>query len=134
MPVPNPNYEPALTEALAENELIPFTTMCSRFPEESTDQIYVAYAQSRSLMTFIRAKYGNEALRSMIGAYGDGADCETAVSRSLGISLGVLVDDWRNDLQPADSGSLLSQNLIWIIVLFGGFGLTLLLALIPGRR
>lgn len=132
--VPNPNYEPALQHALDQGEVLTFEEMCVRFPDTSTNQIYLAYAQSGSLIKFIQAKYGNEALRQMILAYADGATCESAVSRSLSISLQELSDDWLGDLQPSSSSRIFNQNLIWIIILFGGFGITLLLALIPSQR
>lgn len=130
--VPNPNYEPALQDALASDQIIPFEELCVSFPDSSTNQVYRAYAQSGSLVAFIQARYGNEALQNMLSALADGATCETFVERGLGISQQQLVDDWMRDVQPSTSYNLISQNLIWLIILFGGFAVTLLL-LFTGR-
>jgi hypothetical protein len=130
--VPNPNYQPALQEALASDQIIPLEEMCTSFPDSSTNQVYRAYAQSGSLVAFIQASYGNVALQNMLAALADGATCETVVSRGLEITPQKLMDDWLRDVQPSTSYNLISQNLIWLIVLFGGFALTLLL-LFSGR-
>lgn len=132
--VPNPNYDPALQDALANDLIIPFDELCQGFPDSSTNQVYRAYAQSGSLVAFIQAQYGNEALQRMLAALADGATCATVVERGLNISQQQLTDDWLRDVQPPSSFNLVSQNLIWLIILFGGFGLTLLLLLNPRGR
>lgn len=129
--VPNPNYEPALTEALDNDELIPFADLCYTFPETSTNQLYRAYAQSGSLVNYMRTQYGDEAMRQMIAAFADGADCHTAVERTLGKSLDTLVQEWYNSLRPTAVAQFLNPNLFWLIFLFTGFGLVLLLLFIP---
>ncbi len=131
--VPNPNYEPALTEALDNDDLIPFAELCRTFPEASTSQVYRAYAQSGSLVSYMRTQYGDEAMRQMIAAFADGADCNTAVDRALGQSLDTLVQEWYSSLRPSVVAQLFNPNLVWMLFLFIGFGFVLLLLFIPRR-
>jgi hypothetical protein len=129
--VPNPNYDPALQEALADDTIIPFATLCQSFPESSTEQVYRAYAQSASLVQFIRTEYGDEALRQLIMAFADGADCDTAVQRALNQPLDTLIQAWYTSLRPAPTVQLVNQNLFWLLLIIGGFALVSLLIFVP---
>lgn len=131
--VPNPNYAPALTEALDNDQLIPFDELCYTFPEASTSEVYRAYAQSASLVNYIRTQYGDEVVRQMIAAYADGADCNTAVERTLDKSPEALVQEWHREQRPSAAAQLLDQNLFWMLFLFAGFGIVLLLLFAPRR-
>ena len=127
--IPNPNYATALEKALANDTLVPFSQLCTQFPNQSNDEILQAYAQSHSLMTYIQDTYGNQKIQEMIIALADGATCETVTTRTLDRSIDQLTADWLAAVNPNSGlgGLGLSSNLIWLIVIFAGFGLTVLL-------
>jgi hypothetical protein len=47
----------------------------------------LAYAQSVSVVRYIQAQYGNQAVRGLVNAFADGADCQSGVQRALGLTL-----------------------------------------------
>jgi hypothetical protein len=132
--VPNPNYEPALQTALANNTLFPFAQLCERFPDQTNEQIYQAYAQSWSFVSYLQTTHGDKALQEMINAFNDGADCETAVQRAIGLSLEEATEQWLAEIQPEGNTAVFNQNLIWLVILFGGFALTVLLLVAPRKK
>ena len=126
--IPNPNYATALEKALANDTIVPFSQLCTQFPTQSSDEILQAYAQSHSLMGYIQDTYGNQKIQEMIIALADGANCETVTTRVLDRSIDQLTADWLATVNPNSGLGLgLSSNLIWLIVIFAGFGLTVLL-------
>ncbi len=131
---PNPTYAQALQTAVANQATLPFTQLCAAFPNNEPD-LLLAYAQSESLVRFVQANYGNHALREMVTAVADGADCLTVTTRSLGHSLEELNNAWLRSLQPRPFWQQfwLNNGPIFLLVLFG-FLFTALIALTPGRK
>lgn len=118
---PNPNYGVVLETAVANQQTIPFADLCRRFPIPE-DQAVLAYAQSDSLTRFIRERYGNDALQTMLAAYADGVDCSTGVERATGLSLVELEKIWLAAQQPRSPlAQFLQQNTLWLLLLMGGF-------------
>ena len=131
--IPNPNYETILATAVTRQATLPFAELCRSFPA-AEEQALLAYAQSVSLMRFIQANYGNRALNTMVAAFTDGANCETAVRRTLQLSLTELNRAWLHNRQPRSQFiQFLQENSLWLLLLFGSFGLTTLLILRPAR-
>jgi hypothetical protein len=130
---PNPAYENAVQDAVTNEETIPFSQLCVEFPAEAA-RTQLAYAQSASLVSHIRSEYGNEALREMITAYADGADCDSGVRRSLGISLTSLEEGWRERLVPeSTTARFWKREGIWLLLAGAGFAFMGLL-LFPLRK
>ncbi|MFZ5915896.1 MAG: peptidase MA family metallohydrolase [Chloroflexota bacterium] len=102
---PNPDYDVILQQALQENGLLPFDSLCRTFPREDAS-VRLAYAQSGSLVRFITDTYGRSAIASLVTVYDDGVTCRGGVEKVLGISLGRLEDRWRASLS-ADSPAIL---------------------------
>lgn len=131
---PNPTYALTLQTAVANQTTLPFAQLCAAFPNHEPD-VLLAYAQSESLVRFVQANYGNRALKEMVTAVADGADCLTVTTRALGQSLDDLTNAWLRSLQPRsfwqqawlDSGGIL-------LLILAGFLLTGLIALAPGKR
>lgn len=124
--IPNPNYAVTLEEMFANNDIIPFNQLCTQFPAHSTEDVLRAYAQSHSLMSYIQNTYGNQKIQEMIVALADGATCDTVTTRVLNRTLDQLTADWLDAVQP-NSGFGISQNMVWLIIIFAGFGLTVVL-------
>jgi hypothetical protein len=122
---PDPNLDSLLERARSEGRLIPIRDLCFPFPTDPTEAL-LAYAESGSLVRYIRRQYGDSGIRSLLLAYADGADCEAGVQRALHITLDQLERAWRADL------SGVGKWIVWIADNAPGlalWGLSLLLAL-----
>jgi hypothetical protein len=126
--LPAPQREAALKAALTQDGLLPLETLCAPFPLDS-HQATLAYAQSASVVRFVREQYGREGLSRLVAAYGLGATCQRGVEQALGVTLKQLEDDWRADLpMPNKWLTFLENNGAWI-GLWGGSCLMALLFL-----
>ena len=91
----------ALQKALDEDRLLPFELLCAPFPDDGQDAL-LAYAQSGSLVQYIRNQYGREKIQGLLAAYRDKAECLPGVERALGVTLARLERDWRASLSTPD--------------------------------
>jgi hypothetical protein len=137
-PRPDPTFAIALDEAIADGTLAPLASLCAAFPADEVGAIQ-AYAQSAGVVRYLQNRYGNQRLKELLAAYGDGADCNGGVQRVLGLSLAELEAAWLADLgaktQPADKGVDTQGLLPWVGLIGGGTILaTLLHWLQPSRR
>ena len=131
---PNPAYAVVLQTAVAEQSTRPFDQLCATFPASEGEAV-LAYAQSDALVRYIQANYGNDALQNMVLAVKDGADCDTAVSRTLGLSLNDLNSEWLRSEQPhSPFVQFWLQNGLTFLLILAGFGVTALLVLSPSRH
>ena len=95
---PDPSLALALDQALTSGEMMPLEALCAPFPADEKLAL-LSYAQSASVVRFLQNRYGNERIRELINAYGDGADCNGGVERALGFTLDRLEADWLADLK-----------------------------------
>ena len=103
---------------LAEDGLLDLNVLCAEFPRDLAEA-RIAYAQSASLVNYIRDIHGRQTLQDLFAAYADGASCEGGTQRVLGFSLDRLESLWQESLLPRSGLALLWQaNGAWI-VLFG---------------
>ncbi len=135
----DPQREAVLQAALDQGTLLPLQDLCLAFPIEP-QRATLAYAQSSSVVRYIRDTYGADGLRRLVVAYGYGAGCQKGVEEALGgMTLEELEAQWRASLlrtapqpapetplegQPATSGDVL----MWAVVLLFGFVMILFLA------
>ena len=98
---PNADYDRALADAGANNDLIPLKDLCVSFPADA-GQAFLAYAESRSFTNYLHDAYGSSGLLSLAASYADGVDCERGTERAFGIPLSNLEQKWRS--------SVLGQN------------------------
>ena len=97
--LPTPEYRLALEEALGADQLLSLRDLCVPFsPDPAT--AFLSYAQSASVVRFIRDEYGAGGLRRLLTAYADGASCTSGVEEALGISFHRLESTWRASLRP----------------------------------
>ena len=97
--LPTPEYAIALEEACAKEQFLPVEELCVPFSPNSRTAL-LAYAQSGSLVRFIRERYGAQGIRALLEAYGNGASCAGGVQETLDISLSGLETAWRASLEP----------------------------------
>jgi hypothetical protein len=112
--LPTPEYALALKEAREEGRLLPLEELCVPFsPDPRTAML--SYAQSASVVSFIREEYGSEAIRELLSAYADGASCRSGLEEALSVSLSQLESNWRMSLEPeAGWRAVVEQGGAWI--------------------
>ncbi|MGC9468599.1 MAG: peptidase MA family metallohydrolase [Anaerolineae bacterium] len=91
---PEPSYAVALETAHESGSLIPLSELCAPFPEEP-QLARLAYAESGSLVNYLRQHYGWSRIRELMQAYADGMACNTGVQEALGTDLTHLERSWR---------------------------------------
>ena len=114
---PDPDAELLMKEAARDDALIPLDTLCAAFPQ-SLARARLAYAESASVISYIRDRYGRRALRDLVSAYGDGATCEGGAQRVLSLSLDRLQAQWSQSLVPQSGWRLFwKESGAWLILL-----------------
>lgn len=126
----DPVLEDAFRSALDAGTAIPLVDLCAGM--EIADEL--AAAQSESLVAFIAATYGNQAVRELINAFAAGDDCPAAVRQATQLSPEQLESTWRR-AQSGDPGSrTLAEIAVWLVFVLAGFGLAGLLLWRPRRK
>lgn len=122
---PDPNMDALLEQARAEGRLIPLSDLCAPFPSDPQAAL-LSYAQSASLVRYIRDRYGDTGIRALLAVYADGLDCEGGIVRALNVGPERLDLAWRAHMMGL-SGSMtwLADNGPWLLL----WGLSVLLAL-----
>ena len=91
---PDPDLEAHLHESYEEGELLPMESLCSSFPEESSEAL-LAYAQAGSFTRYLHQRYGSTGIDELLVNYIDGKDCQFGAEAALGKSLTDLESEWR---------------------------------------
>ena len=105
---PDPSLAVALDAALRAGRLLSFESLCAPFAADA-DEARLAYAQSGSLVQFIRDRYGSQGIRSLLAAYRENAACAPGVERALNLPLTALESEWRAQLT---SGSGIAAGVV----------------------
>lgn len=113
-----PEYKLILENAVRDRALIPLSQLCNVFPTDP-DLVQLSYAESYSVMNYIREEYGITGVQALIAAYDQGVSCDRGVEIALGKSLTRLEKEWKQD------AFFRVRNLLII----GGLGLLLLVLL-----
>jgi len=91
---PDPEYARALETARGAEALYALPDLCVPFPDNPL-QARLAYAQSASVVRYLRETHGWSAIRGLLHNYGDGQSCEAGTERVTGSGLAELDADWR---------------------------------------
>jgi len=114
---PDPDLLAALKAARESGDLIPLAVLCRPFLLDRA-QAALAYAESASVVSYIRDHYGPQGLGGLLKAYAGGASCDDGVQRALNISLADLEKAWRRDELKISPGT--SQQLTalapWLVL------------------
>jgi len=125
--ISSPTGEAILAAAALNDQLIPLKQLCYAFPEDP-QQAALAYAQSQSVVVFIRERYGREGLQKLIQAFSQVRDCELGVQEALGLNLTALEAQWQSSLpQRRNLLSILAANGGWLVLWLISLAITLLL-------
>ena len=124
--LPTPEYALALEEAREGGNLLPLEELCVPFSPDPRTAI-LSYAQSASVVAFIRETYGAEGIRNLLSAYANGASCRSGVEEALGITFNKLESNWRVSLTPQAGWRTLADQIgVWV-----GLWLVSLLVALP---
>jgi hypothetical protein len=124
---PDPTFAVALEQAVESNNLFSLETLCAP-PMADQSSALLFYAQSASIVRYLQNQYGNQVIRQLLAAYGDGADCNGGIERVLGVTLDELHTSWVSSMRD---GEILTQSTagdarglgLWIGLLGGGTAL-----------
>jgi hypothetical protein len=125
---PNPEYDRALAEAAERDGLIPLRDLCVSFSPQ-IDVAFLAYAQSRSFVNYLRGQFGADGVLNLARAYANGVDCERGTERAFGITLVKLERDWqaqvlgRGRVESALEALLPYLLLLCLVILFPTIGI-----------
>ena len=121
---PTPEYDRVLSNYSNRNALIPIRALCASFPADSASA-FLAYAQARSFVTYLRDHYGAPALLNLARVYSGGVDCENGIQGAFGKSLSELDADWRENALGQNVLGVAFRNMLPYLVLL------ILLILVP---
>ena len=113
---PNPDYRFILMEASRNGNLLPLTSLCTDF-QNDTSPVLLSYAESLSFVKYLHGRYGTPGLQALITTYTNGWDCESGAEQALGRSLSQLEKTWQRDLTMQDNlASPAASFLPWVVV------------------
>jgi hypothetical protein len=112
---PDPETPALLAAAREAADFLPLADLCGPFPADPV-RARLAYAQSESLVRFIRDRYGALSLSRLLDAYADGLDCDSGVRRGLGLSLAELERAWLEQRVNANAALPPGELTPWLIL------------------
>jgi hypothetical protein len=115
---PDPAFPAALEAARQAGTLLRLSSLCGPLPADPA-QAQLAYAESESVVRYIRDTFGVSGLAGLLAAYADGLGCGPGVERALGIPLDELERNWLAAVfqtGPINSPSGNSDPLPWAIL------------------
>ncbi|MCC7358216.1 MAG: hypothetical protein IT317_01990 [Anaerolineales bacterium] len=129
-------YAARLAAARDAHAFLPLASLCGIFPTES-DAAALAYAQSESVVRYLRARFGSEGIYALLQAYARGAACDTGLNTGLGLHLDELEAAWLRDAiyaatEAPGRASLGPWLVLSALVVLSPFGA--LWALMAGRQ
>ena len=90
---PDPGFSAALDAARQTGTWLRLSSLCGPLPADPA-QAQRTYAESESLVRYMRDTYGATGITALLAAYADGLGCAAGVERGLGLSLDELEREW----------------------------------------
>lgn len=94
---PTSEYDRVLLESDGRDAWIALPDLCASFPSQP-DTAFLAYAESRSFINYMRNTYGSTKLLELARAYADDVTCERGVEMVYGTSLAQLEFMWKQSV------------------------------------
>ena len=112
--LPTIEHALVLEQARMQGQLLPLQDLCVPFPP-NPQTAFLAYAQSGSVVKFIRERYGARGIRDLLTAYRNGASCAVGVQEALNISLSGLETAWQASLEPKSPWRAVVEQIgVWV--------------------
>lgn len=134
-----PSYGDALLHAVADGSLLSLRSLNGSFPTDS-QQAYLAYAQSYSVVRYLLASYGRDCMSKLLAIARDGATVDDSLRGAYNRDLSTLEAEWRTSIgakpksipanRPAASQSPVAVG--WWLA--GAVGLVALSGIVVFRR
>ena len=107
-----------LRDAALSNRLISIERLTQSFPSDGRD-LLLAYEESRSIVEYVKEKFGVSGVRGILERMSRGDDLEDAVRKSLLISQDELERQWRSSVSGKNLWpSYIRDNLYEVLFLF----------------
>ncbi len=107
-----------LRDAVLSNRVISIERLTRRFPSDGGDLI-LAYEESRSIVEYVKEKFGVSGVRGILERMSRGDDLEAAIRNALSISLDELEKRWRSSIAMKNLWpSYIRDNLYEALFLF----------------
>lgn len=107
-----------LRDAVLSNRLISIEGLTQSFPSDGRD-LLLAYEESRSIVEYVKEKFGVSGVRGILEQISKGDDLEYAVRKSLSISSNDLEMQWRSSISRTNLWpSYIRDNLYEALFLF----------------
>lgn len=90
---PDPDYFILIQDAIENQSLLPFESLCSGFRMEAS-LFYLSYAQSESFTRYLYENFGASGMTDLLDRYADGVECTRAPQLVYGQTLARLEDRW----------------------------------------
>ena len=113
-----------LDAAVMAGRILDFNRIAGSFPADRT-ALMLAYAQSKSIVTYIDRKYGAEGILDILKRLEKGDSMETAVGRSLGTSPEDLQNAWLRQLESTPRWLVFLSDNLYAILFFAAAVLTI---------
>ena len=111
---PDPSRQALVEQALAQDSLFPLEALCAPFPTDE-NAARLAYAQSASLVEYLREEKGSQVIRDLLVAYANNASCASGVNQVLDTSLEGIDAAWRAHLTRQGTLDVSPSNsALWI--------------------
>jgi hypothetical protein len=114
--ISNTSYDSALTSAVSRSDWIPLGSLCGSFPDD-TDRAFLAYAESRSFVSYVYQTYGSSGLFRLASVYANGVSCEDGPALAFGVPLSSLEENWQASMAGQKTLPPTLQNITPYLVL-----------------
>ena len=101
---PDPRYRASLDLAIQQHEWLSLESLCAGFPS-SGEGALLAYAESASLVGYLRDAYGVGSIHALLDAYQEGASCTGGLERVLRRTSHVVESEWATSVGDGDGGA-----------------------------
>lgn len=102
--------------AYAQDDLVPFFSLCKAFPQDSASA-RLAYTQSAAFVRYLFEKYKLAGFALLVDAYAQNDDCVNASVADFGKDLVTLEAEWRQATFSSGEGSYGTANPMQTIVI-----------------
>lgn len=120
---PDPRYRAALDDAIADQRWLDLEGLCAAVPSSGGEAL-LAYAQSASLIGYLRDVYGSGSIVALLDAYQEGASCTGGLERVLRRSPRVLLQEWADYVQEEEEPGGLAPVIAGLVGLGAAGGVT----------
>jgi hypothetical protein len=113
-----------LNDTILAGNYLSLRELSDRFPQERRS-LQLAYEESKSMVEYIVLKYGENGILNILDHLKNGLDFETAVKKSLSLSINELEIRWHNHLKKRENIFVFLAGYIYEVLFFVGALLTI---------